>query len=188
MLIQVAVPTREAVSHYKDLVTIVKDRVAAINKTYGTEDWQPIHFIHDRVDHGELTHLYGMSQVALVTPVRDGMNLVRTLSYLSAHELTQSCVRQVAFEYVVTQEEHHGVLILSGKAGAASYLKQALIIEPTNVPEVAETIQAALDMSPDERKERENALDKFVKRNTAAEWVLLFFLISSLSSILLACM
>ena len=103
VLIQIAVPSREDVEEYQHLRQIVNELVGDINGHFGTVEFTPIHFIHKSVDFEELVALYAIADACVVCSTRDGMNLV-------------------SYEYIASQQENHGVLILSEFAGAAQSL------------------------------------------------------------------
>jgi trehalose 6-phosphate synthase len=112
----------------------------------------PIHYIHRLTARRRLTAIYRSSRIGMVTPLRDGMNLV-------------------AKEYVAAQDpEDPGVLILSRFAGAAEELRQALIVNPYDIGATAEIIRLALEMSLGERRERHHALLEIVEKNDITAW------------------
>jgi trehalose 6-phosphate synthase len=151
-LIQIASPTREAVHAYEDIRHELEHLAGEINGTYGELDWMPIRYMHRTLARRRLPGLYRMARVALVTPLRDGMNLV-------------------AKEYVAVQDEDDpGVLVLSRFAGAAEQLREALLVNPYDVPATAEAIHRALHMPLDERRERHAALLARIERDSASRW------------------
>ncbi|MFZ4287890.1 alpha,alpha-trehalose-phosphate synthase (UDP-forming) [Variovorax sp. HJSM1_2] len=141
-LIQVASPSRETVDAYADIRQELEHLCGAINGDYGELDWMPVRYIHRTVARHRLPGLYRAAHVGLVTPLRDGMNLV-------------------AKEYVVAQDpEDPGVLVLSRFAGAAEQLKEALMVNPYDEHGTAEVIQQALQMPLAERIDRHQNLIK----------------------------
>jgi trehalose 6-phosphate synthase len=151
-LIQIASPTRESVHAYEDIRHELEHLAGEINGTYGELDWMPIRYMHRTFARKRLPGLYRMARVALVTPLRDGMNLV-------------------AKEYVAVQDEDDpGVLVLSRFAGAAEQMREALLVNPYDVPGTAQAIQRALHMPLDERRERHRALLEGITRDSAARW------------------
>lgn len=137
---QVAPPTRVDVDAYADIRQQLEGLSGAINGRFSDFDWTPIRYIHRAVARRTLAALYATSGVGLVTPLRDGMNLV-------------------AKEYVVAQDpDSPGVLVLSRFAGAAETMTEALIVNPYDLDEVAEAMQLALRMSREERCERHRKL------------------------------
>jgi trehalose 6-phosphate synthase len=139
-LIQIASPTRETVHAYDDLRRELEGLAGEINGHYGELDWMPIRYMNRVWARRRLPALYRMARVALVTPLRDGMNLV-------------------AKEYVAMQDEADpGVLVLSRFAGAAEQMRDALLVNPYDIAATAQAIQHALQMPLDERRARHAAL------------------------------
>lgn len=133
--IQVAVPSRGGVDQYRRFRTQVEESVGRINGQYGTLRSAPVHYVHQSVSPVELSALYRAADVMLVTPLRDGMNLV-------------------AKEFVASRRDLDGVLVLSEFAGAASELDGAAIVNPYDVEHVATTLVKALGMPDGERRSR----------------------------------
>jgi len=151
-LTQIATPTRESVEAYADIRKELESLSGAINGSYGDLDWIPINYINRTLSRSELATNYGRAQVGLVTPLRDGMNLV-------------------AKEYVASQDPADpGVLILSRFAGAAEHMTEALIVNPYNIDEIAAAIRAALEMPAGERRERHGALLSKLRAGRAEHW------------------
>jgi trehalose 6-phosphate synthase len=151
-LTQIAPPTRENVGAYADIRQQLETLAGSINGRFGELDWVPIHYIHRTAPRRRLSAIYRSSRMALVTPLRDGMNLV-------------------AKEYVASQDaEDPGVLILSRFAGAVEELDDALIVNPYDISGMAEVIRTALEMSLDERRARYRALMAVIERNDLAAW------------------
>jgi trehalose 6-phosphate synthase len=151
-LMQIAPPTREDVEAYADIREELESLTGAINGRFGDFDWTPLRYIHRNVPRQTLAALFRGSEVGLVTPLRDGMNLV-------------------AKEFVAAQDESDpGVLVLSKFAGAAEQLEEALIVNPYDIDEVAEALQLAITMPVKERKRRNKALLERVKRHDARHW------------------
>lgn len=139
-LIQVAAPSREDVGAYADIRRELEGLCGAINGDFGELDWMPVRFIHRAVARKRLPGLYRAAAVGLVTPLRDGMNLV-------------------AKEYVASQDpDDPGVLVLSRFAGAAEQLTDALLVNPYDTAGTADAIQQALHMPREERVVRHAAL------------------------------
>jgi trehalose 6-phosphate synthase len=152
VLTQIASPTRESVEAYLGIRQQLESLAGSINGRFGELDWVPIHYIHRATQRRRLTAIYRSSRIALVTPLRDGMNLV-------------------AKEYVAAQEpEDPGVLILSRFAGAVEELEQALIVNPYDIHATAEVIRIALEMSHTERKARHRALLAVIQKHDIAAW------------------
>ncbi len=151
-LMQIAPPTREEVLAYAEMRQELEQLSGHINGELGNYDWTPVRYIHRHVPRDTLAALLRGSQVGLVTPLRDGMNLV-------------------AKEYVAAQDdEDPGVLILSRFAGASEELKEALIINPYDIDEMVEAMHRALSMPLGERKERHRALFERVRENDVSRW------------------
>jgi trehalose 6-phosphate synthase len=152
VLTQIAPPTRETVGAYAEIRQQLETLAGSINGRFGELDWVPIHYIHRAAPRRRLTAIYRYSRIALVTPLRDGMNLV-------------------AKEYVASQDgDDPGVLILSRFAGAAEELEQALIVNPYDIYAMAEVIRTALEMSLEERRERHRALIAVIEKNSLSAW------------------
>ena len=151
-LIQIASPTRETVHAYEDIRHELEGLSGEINGTYGELDWMPIRYMHRTLARRKLPALYRLARVALVTPLRDGMNLV-------------------AKEFIAVQdEEDPGVLVLSRFAGAAEQLGEALLVNPYDIPATAQAIQRALQMPLAERQERHAALLANVREQDVHHW------------------
>jgi trehalose 6-phosphate synthase/phosphatase len=149
---QVAVPSRERVAEYDRLKRDVDETVGRINGRFAEEGWSPVRYLARSLDQDALAGLYARADVALVTPLRDGMNLV-------------------AKEYVASQVgPEPGVLVLSELAGAAEALQEALPVNPFDIDGVAEAIHAALAMPAVERRARMAALRDRVKGLDVAAW------------------
>jgi trehalose 6-phosphate synthase/phosphatase len=146
-----AVPSREDIDEYQKLVTEIEQKINHINGRYGSLQWQPISYINQSVSFKELTSLYRVADIMLVTPLRDGMNLV-------------------AKEYIASTGKKSGVLILSELAGAATELLEAIQINPNDSKMVADSIKAALVMSPKEQKIRLSKMQNRVKRYSIETW------------------
>lgn len=151
VLVQVAVPSRQDVEEYQNLRAVVNELVGRINGKFGTIEFMPIHFLHQSVSFDELTALYAVSDVCLVSSTRDGMNLV-------------------SYEYIATQREKHGVMILSEFTGAAQSLNGSLIVNPWNTEELANAIHDAVTMSPEQRAANYSKLERYVFKYTSAWW------------------
>jgi trehalose 6-phosphate synthase/phosphatase len=151
----VSVPSRENVEEYRELREEVERRVGRTNGEHATLENSPVHFIHGSVQFAELCALYAMSEVAIVTPLMDGMNLV-------------------AKEYVACQspdaEGGPGVLVLSEFAGAAEELSTALIVNPYDAAGVARAVKAALEMPATERRRRVEPMLRRIREYDAQAW------------------
>lgn len=151
-LIQVAAPSREDVEAYGGIREELERLCGAINGDFGDIDWMPIRYIHRTVARKRVPGLYRAARVGLVTPLRDGMNLV-------------------AKEYVAVQDpEDPGVLVLSRFAGAAEQMTEALLVNPYDTQATAEAIQRALHMPLDERRLRHARLLAGVREHDVHWW------------------
>lgn len=149
---QIAPPSREDVEAYSDIRIELETLSGSINGQFADFDWTPLRYIHRPIPRTTLAALFRGSQVGFVSPLRDGMNLV-------------------AKEYVAAQDDKDpGVLVLSKFAGAAEDLKEALIVNPYNLDEMAENLQTALRMPLSERRRRQRALMKRVRERDADNW------------------
>lgn len=146
------VPSREEVARYQRMKQELDELVGQINGRFGSVDWVPIVYQYRSVPFAELVALYALADVALITPLRDGMNLV-------------------AKEYIASKHDGLGVLILSDMAGAARELGEALQINPNHTREIAESIHEALTMPPAEQQPRMRAMQARVKSFDATRWV-----------------
>ncbi len=149
---QVAVPSRTSVEAYQDFRSQVEASIGRINGAFSTPEWAPIHYLYRGVDEVELSALYRAADVILVTPVRDGMNLV-------------------AKEFVASRTDDGGVLVLSEFAGAASELAEAVMMNPFDVDRTSEIIHRALTLPADERLARMRALRRRVLSYDVHHWV-----------------
>ena len=150
-LAMVIVPSRDHVDRYAELKTLIDKEIGAINGRYSTMDWTPVCYFYHGFSFEELTALYYVADVALVTPLRDGMNLV-------------------AKEYVATKHNNLGVLILSEMAGAAVELGDALLINPNDIDQVASALYQALEMPEQEQLHRMKAMQEVVSTQTVNKW------------------
>lgn len=151
----IIVPSRDTVPQYAHLRDEIDKRVGNINGMYRNLDWTPIHYYYRSFPIETLSALYFAADVCLVTPMRDGMNLVSK-------------------EYVASRINDDGVLILSEMAGASKELIDALIVNPNNTNEVCNAIITALTMSPDERKRRMQQMRQLVTKFNITHWVKIF--------------
>ena len=154
-LIQVAVPSRDNVGAYRRFRREVEAVVGRINGEFATPNWTPIQYIHRSVTSTVLLALFRAADVMLVTPVRDGMNLV-------------------AKEFPATRVDDDGVLVLSEFAGAADELRDALIVNPYDIEGTGEAIHRALTMESAERTRRMRALRATVLEHDVHRWAASF--------------
>lgn len=150
-LIMLAVPSRSNVPQYQKLKRDTDELVGRVNGEFSTVSWTPIWYFYRSMPFNNLIDLYSSSHVAMITPLRDGMNLV-------------------AKEYVATRTEQDGVLILSEMAGASKEMNEAMLVNPNNFEELADTLKYALEMPKAEQKSRMEILQKRLKRYTVEKW------------------
>ena len=156
-LLQLATPSRERVEQYQIMRSQIEESVGRINGTFGEIGHPVVTYIHRPVPKPELTAFYAAADVMLVTPVRDGMNLV-------------------AKEYVATCTDGAGALVLSEFAGAANELRQAYLCNPHDLEGVKDAIMAAaVDDPPEERRRRMRSLRRQVLGNDVHAWARRFF-------------
>lgn len=151
-LIQLIVPSRDNVAQYKELKEEMNRMVTDINGDFGTFSWQPIHHFYRSFPVNLLSTLYKAADVALVTPMRDGMNLV-------------------CKEYVASKIDKKGVLVLSEMAGASRELSEALMVNPNDIWDFCEKIYAALEMPEAEQKRRMTSMQDVVSKFDVFTWV-----------------
>ena len=152
VMVQVATPTREAVEHYQDERHEVERLVGAINGRYSRIGLPVVHYLYQTLPFDELIALYRAGDVMLVTPFRDGMNLV-------------------AKEFMAAQDpENPGMVVLSSLAGAARELTDAVIVNPHDRDEVADGIATAISMPVEERRERHAAMLAILRKNDITAW------------------
>ena len=152
-LLQVVVPSRTLDPEYQNLKEQLDQMVGRINARFGHSGWIPIHYIYRSLDNTQLVAYYRACEIALITPLRDGMNLV-------------------AKEYCASSVDNNGVLILSEFAGAAEQLgKKALLVNPYDIEKTADTIYQAYCMDPQERQQRMRWMRSHIHRNDVYRWV-----------------
>ena len=151
VLIQVAVPSRERVPRYTRLRREVDELIGEINGDWSTPNWSPITYLRRNLPQADLAALYASADVALVTPLRDGLNLV-------------------AKEYVACKSSGDGVLVLSEFAGAAAEMGEALQVNPYDEESLSSTIARALSLSETEKRDRMMALYRRVHKNNVFAW------------------
>ena len=151
-LLQIAAPSREDVPEYVVIRRELETAAGHINGRFAEFDWEPVRYINRAYRRGSLAGLFRAARVGLVTPLRDGMNLV-------------------AKEFAAAQDpEDPGVLVLSQFAGAAAQMAEALIVNPYDVPAMSEAMQRALNMPVAERKERWTSLIAGLRRQDLTWW------------------
>jgi trehalose 6-phosphate synthase len=152
-LLQIAPPSRVEVGSYQEIRASLEAESGRINGAYASAEWVPIRYVNQGYPRDELAAMYRAARIALVTPLRDGMNLV-------------------AKEYVAAQDpEDPGVLILSRFAGAAEQLRHALLVNPYSAEDVADAIAVALAMPREERIARWRPMMETVERENVTWWM-----------------
>lgn len=150
--LQIAPPSREDVPEYRALRARLERIAGATNGRYAEPDWVPIRYVNRSFQHATLTGFYRLAQLALVTPLRDGMNLV-------------------AKEYIAAQPaDDPGVLLLSQFAGAADELREAVLVNPFDIDEIADGIERALTMPPGEKRERWRTMYERLRTHDIGLW------------------
>ena len=155
-LVMLAVPSRSNVPQYQKLKRETDELVGRINGKFASVSWTPIWYFYRALPFKDLIDLYISSEVALITPIRDGMNLV-------------------AKEYVATRIQKDGVLILSEMAGAAKEMNEAILINPNSFEDFADSLEMALSMPKEEQTKRMSHLQKRLKRYNVEKWAQEFF-------------
>lgn len=151
VFILVIVPSRQIISKYNERKKLIEERVGRINGKYSTLEWQPIIYRYSNLSFADLCALYQSADVGLITPIRDGMNLV-------------------AKEYVASQHDK-GVLILSELAGAANEMGEAILVNPMDKEELAQSIHTALTLPVEAQKQKMQALQKRLRDYSVFHWV-----------------
>ncbi|MDW5288186.1 bifunctional alpha,alpha-trehalose-phosphate synthase (UDP-forming)/trehalose-phosphatase [Formosa sp. PL04] len=150
-LILLAVPSRSNVPQYQKLKRETDELVGRINGEFSTVSWTPVWYFYRSMPFENLIDLYTTSDIALITPIRDGMNLV-------------------AKEYVATRTNQDGVLILSEMTGASKEMNEALLINPNNFDQIADTIKQAIEMPIEEQRTRIKILQERLERYSVEKW------------------
>lgn len=150
-LVSICVPSRESVPEYRSLKRQVDELIGRINGRFGQPGWTPIWYLYRKLPFEGLVPFYLLADVALVTPLRDGMNLV-------------------AKEYLAARPQGTGVLVLSETAGSAEELGEALIVNPHDEPSIVEKLSTALTMPEAEQKRRNAPMRARLERYTTARW------------------
>jgi trehalose 6-phosphate synthase len=156
VLVQVATPSRERVEHYVTMRETIEQQVGHINGLYGSIAGSAVRYFNQSMPREELAALYRAADVMLVTPYRDGMNLV-------------------AKEYVAARGDNRGVLVLSEFAGAAAELKQALLVNPHDIAGVKNQLLRALRMDAGEGAKRMRAMRRHLAKHDLDHWANSFF-------------
>ncbi|HEY8471755.1 MAG TPA: trehalose-6-phosphate synthase [Natronosporangium sp.] len=151
VMVQVATPSRERVEHYQTLRTRVEREVGRINGEFGRVGVPAVHYLHQSYSRNELAALYSAADVMMVTPLRDGMNLV-------------------AKEYVASRSNGDGALVLSEFAGAATELRQAFLCNPYDPEAVKETLLRAVTVEPAEASRRIRIMQRHLRSHDVDHW------------------
>lgn len=151
VFILIVVPSRTGIDQYKMTKKQVDEYVGKINGRFGNVKWSPISYQYNSFTFNSLAAIYKISDVALITPLRDGMNLV-------------------AKEYIASRSNQTGVLILSEMAGAAKELGEALIINPNSIEEISESLSTALSMPKKEQIEHMKTMQERLKSYNVIRW------------------
>lgn len=150
-LVMIIVPSRDTVNKYAKLKKLIDEKIGAINGKYSNINWTPVYYFYHSFDFDDLVAMYSMADIALVTPLRDGMNLVSK-------------------EYVAVKGDHPGVLILSEMTGAAAELQSALLINPNDIKQIENAIFQALTMPYSEQMERMEKMQAILSKHTVKKW------------------
>jgi len=150
-LIMLTVPSRTDVEQYQNLRSNVEKLVGSINGEFGSMNWQPVIYFYRSLPFENLIELYSSSEIALLTPLRDGMNLV-------------------AKEFIASKTSKKGVLILSEMAGATKELGEAISVNPCNVSEVTEAIYTALNIPQEQQFKDISAMQERITRYDVFKW------------------
>ncbi len=151
MFVQIGAPSRTHIKRYHDFLQEVEAEAERINRRFQTANWKPIVFLNRQHSHQEIETYYRAADLCLVTSLHDGMNLV-------------------AKEFIAARHDEDGVLILSRFTGAARELRDALIVNPYDIDQTAEAIRAALEMDPEDRKQRMQRMRKLVREHNVYRW------------------
>jgi len=147
----VVVPSRDMIREYRELKKEIEATTGRINGKYSTLDWRPLIYQYRSIPFHEMVAVYNLSDVGLITPLRDGMNLV-------------------AKEYIACQKGHYGMLVPSEMTGAATELNESIIINPTDVEETAEALNKALTMPEEEKEKRVLKMQNRLRRYDVFTW------------------
>jgi trehalose 6-phosphate synthase len=149
--VELGAPSRTHIKEYHDLIARVEEESDRINWRFKTKEWQPIVFLKKHHSHEDIRPFYETADLCLVTSLHDGMNLV-------------------AKEYIAAREDESGVLILSQFTGASRELRDALIVNPYDIEQMAEAIRAALEMDPGEQRARMRRMRETLKDRNIYRW------------------
>lgn len=151
VFVLVVVPSRQIVSKYNERKKLIEEQIGRINGKYSTLQWQPVAYRYSQLSFTELTAFYAAADIALITPLRDGMNLVSK-------------------EFIASRRDN-GVLILSELAGAASELSEAILVNPMDRDEVAQALLTALQLPETVQQKNISSMQIRVQEYTVTDWV-----------------
>ena len=151
VFVQIGAPSRTHIQRYHDLLDEVEAEAKRINRRFQTANWKPIIFLKRQHSHREIERYYRAADLCLVTSLHDGMNLV-------------------AKEFLAARDDEDGVLVLSRFTGAARELRDALLVNPYDIDGTADAIRRALEMDPDERKQRMQRMRKLIREHNIYRW------------------
>ena len=151
VFILVVVPSRDTISKYAERKKLIDESISNINSKIGNVHWQPVIYQYTTLSFEQMMSMYTSCDVAMITPMRDGMNLV-------------------AKEFVASRKDMQGVLVLSEMAGAARELTEALIINPNDTKEMSEKIRLAFEMSKEEQHRRIELMQTRIKQYDVDAW------------------
>lgn len=150
-LMMIIVPSRDNVNKYADLKKTIDEKIGSVNGKYSDVNWVPIYYFYHSFDFNDLIAMYSMADIALVAPLRDGMNLVSK-------------------EYVAVKGNGPGVLILSEMAGAAAELNDAILINPNDIKQIESAITKAIKMPVAEQEMRMKRMQLTISKQTVNKW------------------
>ncbi len=149
--VELGAPSRDHIRRYRELMTEIEETVEKINWRFRTKTWKPIVYLKAHHSHDEIGPYYKTADLCMVTSLHDGMNLV-------------------AKEFIASRHDDDGVLILSQFAGASRELKDAVIVNPYDIEEMADAIKLALTLDPSEKSERMQRMRSIVKEHNIYRW------------------
>lgn len=152
VFVLIVVPSREIISKYNERRKLIEEQVGRLNGKYSTLQWQPVIYRYSHVPFNELCAMYQAAHIGLITPLRDGMNLV-------------------AKEYIASRVDNEGVLILSEMAGAANEMGESILVNPTDKNEMAQAIYKALTMPFEEQRNKNVVMQKRLAGYDVVHWV-----------------
>lgn len=150
-MVLLVVPSREEIPHYKQTKELIERTLGRVNDQFQTNGWMPIVYEYRSLNFHEITAYYNLSDIALITPLIDGMNLV-------------------AKEYIAAKRHKKGVLILSSRAGSAQELKHALLVNPENITQISSAIKSALEMADSQQHFRLKAMQHYLAKHDITVW------------------